>query len=75
MHRSQKFFKQMVDDAIRSGLRSGKKTPRPKFVVSKPVGLWPEFEGVSFNRLVDDLEGEAVAEKMRRTKSSPLRIQ
>jgi hypothetical protein len=65
-HRQRKPFKQVVNEAIRRGLsprpstRPGRYRVRPHKTVVRP-GIDPG----SFNKLVDELEDEAVARKMR----------
>ena len=67
MHRSRKSFKESLNSAIRSGLTKKKNAPRPRFVVKpQALGLRPGMDPSSFNRLVDDLEADAVLEKIRR---------
>jgi hypothetical protein len=65
-HRQRKPFKQVVNDAIRRGLaprpaaRAGRYRVRPHTTTLRP-GIDP----AGFNRLVDELEDEAVVEKMK----------
>ena len=57
-----------VNQAIRAGLQQPTKTvKRQRFVVkAKSMGLKEGFDPTSFNRLVDDLEVEAIATRVRR---------
>jgi hypothetical protein len=67
-HRQRKPFKQVVNDAIRRGL-----APRPPGLPARKryrvrphkTALRPGIDAGSFNKLVDELEDEAVAAKMR----------
>jgi hypothetical protein len=65
-HRQRKPFKQVVNEAIRRGLsarpsaRLGRYRVRPH-----KTAVRPGIDAGSFNRLVDELEDEAVAGKMR----------
>ena len=70
MHRSRRSFKETLNAALRTSL-SGKtaRSSRAPFVVkARPMGLRPGIDPVSFNRLADDLEVDAVVVKSRRTK-------
>ena len=67
MHRTRKSFKETVNSAIRTGLARKPAARRPLFVVKpQPLGMHPAIDPASFNRLADDLEVDAVVEKMRR---------
>ena len=62
MHRSQRSFKETLNTTLRTSL-SGKirRSSRVRFVVkARPMGLRPGIDPVSFNRLADDLEVDAV---------------
>jgi hypothetical protein len=65
-HRQRKPFKQVVNEAIRRGL-----SPRPSARLGRfrvrphKTGVRPGIDHGSFNKLVDELEDEAVAGKMR----------
>ena len=67
-HRLKQPFKQVVNNALRRGLTGAARTDKlPRFRV-KPHSS-PLANGVdpaSFNRLVDEMEDEAVLAKMRR---------
>jgi hypothetical protein len=67
VHRQRKPFKQVVNEAIRRGLApatrsrgSGRYRVRPH-----KTTLRPGIDAHAFNRLADELEEEAAAEKMR----------
>ena len=65
-HRQRKSFKEVVNDAIRRGLsRPGRGSATPRFKI-KPMHLKlrPGLDRSSLNRLVDELEDEAVARKL-----------
>jgi len=66
MHRRRCSFKQSLNAAVRAGLAPALKAPLEPFVIkAKPLGLLPGYDPAGFNKLVDDLEIEAVAERMR----------
>lgn len=66
VHRQRKPFKQVVNEAIRRGLPgSGRRAKLPPFrLVPHQARLMPGIDELSFNRLVDELETEAVVAKM-----------
>lgn len=66
--RSDRPFKQVVNDALRRGLNpSGKRVRRAAYAV-RPVKLVfrPGIDTATLNQLADDLEIEAVAGKLQR---------
>jgi hypothetical protein len=70
-HRQRKPFRQVVNEAIRRGLAAGSsaRTAKLKPYVLTPHndgGLMPGLEGISFNRLADQLEDEAIIAKFAR---------
>jgi hypothetical protein len=66
-HRQRRPFKQVVNDAIRRGLGRGT-APRgtPYRVRPHKSKLGPGIDPAGFNKLVDELEDEALAPKVRR---------
>lgn len=66
MHRERKPFKQVVNEAIRRGLAPGARAASESTFRVRPhkTTLRPGIDAGSFNRLVDELEVEAVAEKL-----------
>jgi hypothetical protein len=62
MHSRRKSFKQTLNDAIRSGLGAQPVArERTPFVIkARPMGLRPGIDPASLNKLVDELEVEAV---------------
>jgi hypothetical protein len=66
-HRQRKPFKQVVNEAIRRGLAPVPKAGGPKRFRVRPhtTALRPGIDAGSLNRLVDELEDEAVVEKLR----------
>lgn len=68
MHSRHKSFKETLNDAIRSGL--GAKPPtqkRPRFSIkARPMGLRPGIDPTGLNKLIDDLEVDAILAKNRR---------
>ncbi|MCC7376667.1 MAG: hypothetical protein IT581_18555 [Verrucomicrobiales bacterium] len=67
MHRTRSGFKQTLNAAIRAGLsRKSTRAIRKPFVIqARPLGLRPGLDPASFNKLADDLEVDAVVEKIR----------
>jgi hypothetical protein len=65
-HRTRSTFKQVVNDAIRRGLSptATKRDLPPYRVKPHKTTLNPEFVAVSFNRIADQLEDEAIIERM-----------
>jgi hypothetical protein len=66
-HRQRRPFKQVVNEAIRRGLApraTGRDLKRYRVRPHKTT-LRPGIDAGSFNRLVDELEDEAVVHKMR----------
>ncbi len=66
-HRQRKPFKQVVNEAIRRGLapRAAGKRPAPYRVSPHRTTLRPGIDAEGLNRLADELEDDAVVEKMR----------
>jgi hypothetical protein len=67
VHRQRKPFKQVVNEAIRRGLAPGlsaKKVGRYRVRPNKTT-LRPGIDAGSLNRLVEEIEDEAVVEKLR----------
>lgn len=69
VHRTRRPFKQVVNDAIRSGLRPRlADQPEERYRVTvHTTKLRAGIDHASLNRLVDELEDEAVLEKHDRT--------
>lgn len=67
MHRQRKPFKQIVNEAIRKGLAptAGPVGKKPFRVRPHKTALRPGIDAGSFNRLVDELEDEALIDKLR----------
>jgi hypothetical protein len=65
-HRTRASFKQVVNDAIRRGLspRANQHDLPPYRVKPHPTTLLPGIDGAAFNRFADELEDEAVIERM-----------
>lgn len=66
-HRQRRSFKDVVNDALRRGLAmAGRGEPRGRFRVRPHrTTLRPGIDPGAMNRLVDDLEVEAVVERLR----------
>lgn len=65
-HRQRKPFKQVVNEAIRRGLApraASRKVPRYRVRPHK-TSLRPGIDAGSFNKLVDELEDEALVAKL-----------
>ena len=66
VHRQRKPFKQVVNEAIRRGLAPGEsRVPARYRVRPHKTTLRPGIDAHTFNRLVDELEDDAVIEKLR----------
>jgi hypothetical protein len=67
VHRLRRPFKQIVNDAIRRGLAppTGRRAAGRYRVRPHKTTLRPGIDAHALNRLVDELEEEAVAERMR----------
>lgn len=65
-HRQRKSFKQVVNDAIRRGLSPspGVRQQAPYRVRAHRTSLQPGIDAVSLNKLIDELEDEAVVDKL-----------
>lgn len=66
MHRSRASFKHTLNTAIRVGLRKQCPTPKraPFVLKARSLGLRPGLAPAGFNKLVDELETDAVMEKI-----------
>jgi hypothetical protein len=70
MHRQRTNFKEALNTALRRGLTAPAKTAASKrFEVKGPFlgRMQPGLDPAGFNKLADQLEDEAIIEKMRRT--------
>ena len=70
VHRQRKPFRQVVNEAIRRGLSGSGHTRKlpPYRVKSIKGGLRPGIDPLHLNRLVDQLEDEAIIAKLRQGK-------
>jgi hypothetical protein len=68
MHRVRRPYKQVVNDAIRRGLapRLSDAPSRPYRVAVHNAKLRPGIDGGSLNRLVDEIEDEAVLGRVKK---------
>lgn len=67
VHRRRVPIKQVVNDAIRRGLSSSVasgRRPKPYKLVPHTAALRPGFDPGALNRLVDELEDEAVVAEL-----------
>lgn len=66
VHRQRKPLKHVVNEAIRRGLSPGGRRASGRYRVRPhKTTLRPGIDAHRFNRLVDDLEDDAVVEKLR----------
>ena len=67
VHRQRKPFKQIVNEAIRKGLAPSSEAGSQGVFRVQPLSttLRPGIDVASFNTLVDELEDDAVIEKLR----------
>lgn len=67
MHRSRNGFKQTLNAAIRAGLgqKTARAAGRPFVLKARPLGLRAGLDPAGFNKLADELEGDAALEKRR----------
>ena len=69
MHRERKSFKQVLNEAIRTGLKPSSPRRKEKFTVrSSPLGLRPGFDSAGFNKLADEMEAESVSSRIAQAK-------
>ncbi|MGA2182111.1 MAG: hypothetical protein ABSH47_03715 [Bryobacteraceae bacterium] len=66
-HSRKQPFKLVLNEVIRAGLGEAPITyaAEPFVVEAFPCGLRPGFDGRRFNQLVDELDADAAAEKLR----------
>jgi predicted transcriptional regulator len=67
-HETRRSFKQVLNDAVRAGLRASSATVRRKrfSVKARPMGLRPGIDPTKLTELADELETEAFLEATRR---------
>lgn len=65
VHRERRPTKQVVNDALRRGLRASAPADEPYRVRPHHATLQPGVDSGHLNRLVDELEDEAIVEKLR----------
>lgn len=65
MHRSRRSFKETLNRAVRTALgRDPGRSGRSAFVLTaRPLGLRAGIDPASFNKLVDELEADALRER------------
>jgi hypothetical protein len=66
-HKSGKSFKEVVNEALRAGLRVGKTPPRAKPYRLKSCSLGGAHPGINLDkalRLADEVENEEIARKL-----------
>lgn len=69
VHREQKSMKQVVNEALRRGLAPETAKARKRFRVRPHrTSLRPGIDPAALNRLLDELETEAVVEKIERSR-------
>ena len=70
MRSSRRSFKAALNEGLRAGLggKGGQIEPVPFVVKARSMGLQEGIDPASLNRLADDLEIDAVRNKLRRRK-------
>jgi hypothetical protein len=69
MHCGKKTFKEALNSAVRKGLSAKDQPKRKKVIIhSQPMGLRPEFEGIKFNRILDEFDAEDYRQTQRKLK-------
>jgi hypothetical protein len=64
-------FKKVVNDALRRGLRAESKPPRKRFRVTPHLsGFQPGIDPRKLNQLADELETQAIAARLERSRSA-----
>ena len=68
-HETRQSFKQVLNDAVRAGLRASSATVRRKrfSVKARPMGLRPGLDPTKLAELADELEIETFLEPTRRS--------
>lgn len=66
VHRTRRSMKQIVNDALRRALAPEVARQRPYQLTSHESAVRPGFDLSGFNRMVDELEDEAILESARR---------
>jgi hypothetical protein len=68
VHRRRQSFKEVLNDAVRQGLRPARsgKRPKPFVVKARTMGLRTGIDPGRLNELADDLEVEAFLKLTRR---------
>jgi hypothetical protein len=64
-HRERRPIKQIVNDALRSGLTPRATRQEPYRLTVHESAVRPGFDPAGFNQLVDELEDEAIITKTR----------
>jgi len=68
-HREKRSFKEVVNDAIRRGLRQGaSRPPGPYTRKPHPGGFQPEIDSTTFKALASQVEDDELLEKVRRSR-------
>lgn len=68
MHRNRQSMKEVINAALRRALSGAQaKREEPYRLVAHHTELRPGFDHSSLNRLADELEDEAIIEKLQRT--------
>jgi hypothetical protein len=65
VHRQRRPMKQIVNDALRQALAPRIPRQEPYHLVPHESSVRPGFDPAGFNRLVDELEDEAIIDKTR----------
>jgi len=67
VHRERRPMKQVVNDALRRALAPVDEAPEPYVLVPHEAELAPGLDLAGFNRLVDEMEDDAIIERARRS--------
>lgn len=71
MHRTRSSFKQSLNQAVRRALSTRTSTPAKPFVLRTfAMGLRPGIDETKLGQLADQLEDEALLERMRRAEAA-----
>ena len=66
-HETRRSFKQVLNDAVRAGLRPSSTVRRKRFAVkARPMGLRPGIDPTRLTEFADELETEAFLEATKR---------
>jgi hypothetical protein len=72
MHSTRRSFKETLNDAVRAGLRRTEpgQNRKPFVVEAQAMGLLPGIDPAGLNKLVDELEIQAIVAELRNSSPS-----